>query len=476
MITRRALLATVIAAGLLSGCATINPEPGFQDVEEIVSERTGRQIQWNQATPADEAVAVELRAMVRDTLTADEAVQIALLNNQGLQATYEALAVAQADLVRAGLLSNPIFDGAARFSDAGTALDFGIAQSFIDIFFIPLRRRVAGIAYEAAKLEVAGAVIDLAAETRRTFYEVQGAAQLVELWETVLLAFEASYEMAERLHAAGNITNRELVLERAQYEEANVDLAEAKAQVLLTRERLNALMGLWMPSMLDWTIEERLPEIPEDETELERLEERAVANSLGLEILRSQIMMAGAQLGLARPEALIPEAEIGVIAEREPEGEWAFGPTLSLPLPIFNWGQAATATVRAQLRRVQNLYAARGVAVRAAARAARTRVTAARERAAYSLAVVLPLREQVVATTQLQYNAMQIGIFQLLEARRQQIRAGMDYIQALEEYWLARADVRQLLNGRLGRIAPPTIEMNGATETSGPEDEDDEDH
>ncbi len=471
MIDRKRALATVLAVGVLGGCATIQPRAGFDDVGAMVAERTDAQVHWNQGTPADGAVADSVRYLLADELTADEAVQIALLNNRNLQATYESLSVAQADLVRAGLLTNPIFDAEARFGEAGTTIELGVVQSFIDIFFIPLRSRIAGAAFEAAKLQVAGAVIDLAAQTRREFYDLVADQQLAELRETVLLAFEASYAMAGSLHEAGNVTDLRLAVERAQYEQAKVNLAAARGDVLVGREHLNALMGLWGPDV-QWTTADRLPEPPPEEVamELAALEQQAIANSLDLGVLRQRIVVAGERLGLARPEALIPVAEVGVVGERGPEGEWAVGPTVSLPIPIFNMGQAASATARAELRGTRALYAARAVEVRSAVRAAATRLTAAPDRAAYQRAVVLPLQQRSLGLLQLQYNAMQVGVFDLLQARREVVAAGIDYVEALRSYWLGRTQLTQVLNGRLGPAEPPmpelAPEMGGALERS----------
>jgi cobalt-zinc-cadmium efflux system outer membrane protein len=44
---------------------------------------------------------------------------------------------------------------------------------------------------------------------------------------------------------------------------------------------------------------------------------------------------------------------------------------------------------------------------------------------------------------------MQIGVFQLLREREQQIEAGVAYVDALRAYWLARADLEQISSGRL---------------------------
>jgi cobalt-zinc-cadmium efflux system outer membrane protein len=193
---------------MLVGCTTIPQEAGFSDVERSVADRGIKRVHWNQGTPSDEAVALAVQEMLAEELTADQAVQIALLNNRNLQATYEDLSVAQADLVQAGLLKNPVFDFDFRFYEGsgGPQIEGSIVQEFIDILQIPLRKRVAESRFEAAKLRVAGAILDLAAQTRTGFYRLQADQQLLEMRRTVLEASEASYKIAQRLRESGNIT------------------------------------------------------------------------------------------------------------------------------------------------------------------------------------------------------------------------------------------------------------------------------
>ena len=62
---------------------------------------------------------------------------------------------------------------------------------------------------------------------------------------------------------------------------------------------------------------------------------------------------------------------------------------------------------------------------------------------------MLPLRERIVRETQLHYNAMQLGVFELLRAREQQIQAALAYVDTLLDYWLARTDLEQLMSGRI---------------------------
>jgi cobalt-zinc-cadmium efflux system outer membrane protein len=141
--------------------------------------------------------------------------------------------------------------------------------------------------------------------------------------------------------------------------------------------------------------------------------------------------------------------EIGAGAEKDGAEAWKVGPAITVPLPLFDQGQARIARAAAELRRAQQEYYALGVRIRSAARAVQDRLASARDRALYYRDILLPLRERIVNEAQLHYNAMQIGIFQLLRDREQQIETGIAYVQVLRDYWLARADLSQIASGRL---------------------------
>jgi cobalt-zinc-cadmium efflux system outer membrane protein len=434
----------------LSGCVSAALDTGFHDVRTTVEERRQVQIFWNNGTELDKQAASKLSSLVNRKLTADDAVQIALLNNRELQAVYSELGVAQADLVQAGLLNNPIFDAAVMFPLSGGGrpdLELGAAMNFLNIFYVPLRKRVAAARFEQTKTRVSGTVLDFAGRVRSAFHAHEADVQMLELRQTVVQALSASFELTRRLHDAGNISDLDFARERAQLETGKLALRAAEVSVRQRREELNVLMGLW-GAQSEWQSAGRLPDVPEQSPQTQDIERFALERSLDLAQMRQRIIAAGEELGLTRWTMLLPEFSAGALGERN-DGAWEVGPKFDFAIPLFDQGQARAVRAAAELRRAQQEYYALGVRVRAQARAARDRLEGASDRAMYYRDILLPLHERIVNEAQLQYNAMQLGPFQLLRAREQQIQAAVAYIEAIREYWLARADVGQLLSGRL---------------------------
>jgi outer membrane protein, heavy metal efflux system len=442
-----------LAASLLlsSGCASVALNAGFDEVRATVEERSKLKLFWNNGTELDKEAAEKIGSLLKGNLTADQAVQIALLNNRDLQALYSELGVAQADLVQAGLLRNPIFDAAILFpvtNGGKPKLELSAVMNFLDIFYIPLRKRVAAARFEEAKLRITGVVLDFSARVRTAFFLHQANEQMLELRQTIVQALVASSELSRRLNEAGNITDLDFARDRALLEAGKLALRSAEVAARQGREELNILMGLW-GNQTEWQTDARLPDIPQEPMQTENIERIALDRSVDLLNARQRLVFAGEQLGFNRWTALLPEMQAGTGSEREEDGSWKVGPVFEFPIPLFDQGQARIGRSMAELRRAQQDYYALAVRIRSTARSIRDRMEGARDRALYYRDIMLPLRERILNESQLQYNAMQLGPFQLLRAKEEQIETAVAYIEILRDYWLARGDIGQILSGRL---------------------------
>ncbi len=437
----------LLSAGALAGCAHVDPNPAFQELANTVHLRTGKRVQWNRGSAQDAQAQSAVVSLLSRPLTANSAVQVALLNNHNLQATYEELGIAQADLVEAGLLKNPMFTFQRRFP--GQAAEIDLLKEFLDILFLPLRKRIAAAQFEAAKLRVGHEILKTAAEVRSAFYEHQGDQQLVDLRKTVADATERSAETALKMHEAGNLRDLDLASEQATNAQAKIDLAKAQASAVESREKLNKQMGAF-GTQTNWTIASRLPELPGSDVSTSQLESRATQQRLDLGAARQQFIAEARARGIAPAEAILQQAEIGTHYEHEIEGGvHSIGPSVNVPIPIFNQGQPASARANAKTRQAEQRYLALAADIRSDVRAARDKMLLARRQVAYFKSTALPMRTRVTQESQLQYNAMQITPFQLLQAKQEEVKAGADYVEALRDYWVARAELEKAVGGSL---------------------------
>lgn len=440
------------------------PQQSADDVQTAVHGRIGKRVEWRKDAAADAEIAQTVHALLRGVLTADRAVQVALLNNRELQAAFEEIGIANADLTEAGLLKNPSFDVSARFPDrppSGTNLEFSIVQDFIDVFLIPLRKKVAANELARAKLRVGDAALKLASEVKTAFYTLQARQQLFSRLSALNTTNVAALEFAQRQHEGGTINDLELANQQASYSQARADAAEITAEMRSDREKLNRLMGVWGADT-EWKIADELA-APKN-VPLDRLESLAVGQRLDLAATKAELGALVQSVGLTKTYRYVGAVEFGVDTEKEPDGQRVTGPTLRLELPIFNQGQGRIAKGQAQLRQAERRLEAQAIDIRSEVREARDRLVSKRDLAAYYHDELIPERTRVLNLTLEHYNAMLKGAYDLLLAKQNELAAERSYIEALRDYWVARADLERAVGGSL-TTARATTQTNSFKET-----------
>lgn len=433
----------ILITALLSGCVHVPRDGDFSEVERLVEERIPQRVHWYQGGTEDEQVKVMLNNLLKKPLTAQSAVQIALFNNRRLQSEYEELGIAQADLVQAGLLSNPVLFASIRFPKGGTGgnnVEFDLAKDFLDILLRPARKRMAEVEFTRAKLRVANAVLELAAEVQSAFYHVQGKRQLSEIMSITADAAQTSYQLAQRFDEAGNLSELELAQERSSAAEMSGELMRAKAEYQGARDHLNRLLGL-VNTQRHWSLGNELPKLPSTDSDLNLAEESAIHKRLDFDSAKREIEQLTEALKITRGYRWIGGASVGVSTEREPDGARVSGPNFSVEIPIFDQRQADIARLESLLAQSKSRCAALEITIRNEIHAAINRVNAARNITEYYRDELVPAQEQVVKFTQQEQNYMLVDAFELLFVRQQESKAYRGYIEALTDYWVARAEL-----------------------------------
>lgn len=254
-------------------------------------------------------------------------------------------------------------------------------------------------------------------EARTSYFELQEKMQVKELRDRVVQAAEASAESARRLREAGNVPLLDVQRQEFLAAEARLELTAAEGEVVEAREQLNRLMGLW-GRQTRWTIPGRLPEVPADDAIPEQLEPIAIESRLDLASARRELEAAAERIGIAELSAIFPDLSLSSHFEREPDGAETTGPSIEVPLPLFNWRRAASGQAGAEFAQRERRYAALAIGIRSEVRAAYARMGIARARANFYRHQVLPLQGDALKQTQLQFNGMLVGVFKLLEAKR----------------------------------------------------------
>ena len=441
----RARAAAGVPLALLAACASVPRDAGFADVQRTIVAETQQPLQWDPTQPVAPPDDAALLGLLAEPLTVERAVEVAFVHNRDVQATLEELGIARAELIAASTVRNPLAHGELRFPpNPVRPFEVGLAQSLLDLLQLRGRKKQGRAQFEAAQVRVSAAILNFASEVRARYFELLAARQVLLRHLTLMQAQAVGAELAGRQHQAGNISDLDLENEQARYEQVKLSQARAELDELEARELLIARLGLQERAELK--LPDAFPPAPASEASEEEVVAQLEARRLDLRIARREIEAARHSVGVAG-KAVLEGVELGGHFEREPDGRQTAGPSLEVPIPLFDRGAAHKTRATSLLRQAQQRHAALLATARSEARSARERVLEARARAEYLRGVVIPRRDRILKLTQLEYNAMLKGPYQLIEARQGLASAEREEILATRDYWIARTQLESTLLG-----------------------------
>jgi outer membrane protein TolC len=456
----RWLRASTVLAGVavLAGCATFSSDGGFDAVKQTANERLGKDLSWARTDAERDRIDTRVAELLAKPLTVDDAVQVALLNNRGLQATFQELGITEAEVVQAGRLPNPGFSFGRLTRGSEVELERGLHLNLARLLALPLIGQIEARRFEQTKAMVAMNVLSLAADTRKAYVNALAAEESVRYMRQVKQAAEASAELARRMEQVGNFNKLQRSREQAFHADAALNLARAEQARAATRERLTRLLGVW-GAQAQFALPERLPDLPKDALDLPDIERVALAQRLDVQGAKLASEQTAKNLGLTRTTRFINVLELGLVHNRSNLEPTQRGYEISLELPLFDWGSARVA--RAEAVYMQSLHRAAEMAInaRSEVREAYTGYRSAFDIARHHRDEIVPLRQRIAEENLLRYNGMLIGVFELLADARAQIASVNNYIESLRDFWIAQADLDMALIGKpsLGMPAGPAI-------------------
>ncbi|MGZ8272369.1 MAG: TolC family protein [Burkholderiaceae bacterium] len=440
---------------LLAGCASFSEDGRFGPVVDAAKKHTGQEAVWARTAGDLDSIDRRVTELLTQPLTADSAVQVALLNNRGLQATYQELGIAEAELVQASRLPNPGFSFARL--KRGSEVEYERTFSFDlgHLIALPFAAEMEGRRIEAIQRSVAMEMLQVASEARKAYYNAIGAEQSVRYMTDVKAAADAGAELARRLAQAGNINKLQQAREHGFYSEAVLNLARAYQMRTAARERLARALGLW-GNQLKYTLPDRLPDLPKEPADQPDIEQLAMAQRLDVQAGRLQAESSAKHLGLSKVTRFINVLEVGYEYNTSNEEPRQTGWEVSVEIPLFDFGTARLA--RAEATYMQAVHRAAKVAVdaRSEVREAYDRYRATYDIARHYRDDAVPTAKRISDENLLRYNGMLIGVFDLLADARAQIGTVNSSIEALRDFWVARADLDMALIGKPS-LAPPAV-------------------
>ena len=439
---------TMLVAATAIACVSVSAQKGDERVRIAVEART--------------------HELLAAPLTASAAIEVSFLNNPRIASEFARLQISQSDVMAASRIQNPVVSG-SRTDGGGSHISvFGISQNLSSLILFSARSRFAVGDYARVEQYAAASIVNLSADVETAWLKYVGSEQVAAMRALIASSADTSSELAERFYAADNISELDLALEHSASAQARIAATRAAAEATRSKFVLHQLMGLM--GQPTWTAPLLLPAPLAVSDALDEMLATAMSRRADLAAARQEVTLLGDALRLAKRWRWLGTVDVGVERDREQDGARLTGPTLSLALPIFNQGQAGIARAEGQLAAAQARLTALESEIEASVRFNHARVDAARAIATQYVKFLNPAQGIIVQHQQQRQNFMLIGQFELLLAKQQQYDAYQSYLEAVRDFWLARADLARATGGSLpsdSQISPATIGVGDAANPSG---------
>lgn len=475
------LISSIVFPLVTAGCVTTDysaSDAGFTNASLKSSEATGKQTVWVQNQQQAQAVRERVKTlMAKKTIDVETAVQVALLNNKGLQAAYADLGDSAADAWQTQLSVFPTFS--VGLSGIGTpgleayrVLEGAIAANILALATYDKNIRLADTRFRQAQLNAALATISLAVETRRAWVNAVASWENVAYLNQAKAAADASSELAKKIGEAGSLTKADQAREHVFYAELTGETAKARLEATLAKEELIRLMGL-SGTAIDFQIPNRLPSLPKALIKRDDIEAEAIHKRMDLQVARLELQATAQSYKLEDVTRIVTDIELAGTYEKEREREdgrilsdVSKTASLEFTIPIFDSGQARLRKGELAYMRAANRLAELAVNVRSEARSAYLAYKSNYDIARHYRNNVLPLRNAIEEQSLLTYNGMITSTFELIADTREKIDSTILAVNAKRDFWLAEANLAPVIYGGSTGSASAQTEVASAEEAT----------
>ncbi len=445
-------------AVLLGGCASFSADGGMGAVQDIAGAELKKEIVAVRNSDEAAQARATIEVLLKRTLTADAAVQIALLNNRDLQAAYNALGISEAAMVQASLPPNPTFTLSRLAGGGEIEIERQIVVNVLALASLPARSDIAADRFFQAQLQAAEATLRLAAETRRAYYRAVAAREISGFLVRALSAAETAAQLSKRLGESGAMNKLDQARSQVFYAELTAQVAAARQRAGSERERLIRALGLW-GNDLAFRLPGALPPLPRRALAMASVEVEAVGRRVDLQMARIEVAALAKSYGLSNATRFLNLLEVAGISKTTLDAEGGRrrerGFEVEFQIPLFDFGEARVRQAEQIYMQAVNRLAAKAVNVRSEAREAYQVYRSSYDIARHYSGEVLSLRKIISDETLLRYNAMQIDVFALLAEVRQRVLSTNAAIEAQRDFWIAQTNLGAAVVGGGTTTASP---------------------
>jgi len=388
------------------------------------------------------------------SLTIDQAVELALRENRNLMAARIQVEEARGRLVQAGLFPNPELESEFGFdsffaNEGERNFSAGISQPIPLSGRIGAQKRVAHVDIKRTFAGLANLERILVRDVRVTFIELLTIEEQLKLQETLIslnseLIKGIEIGIKEGLASKQDFNAVAIALQQAR-QEKEVLIAQRRSKVL----QINKLLG--KPPTLSF--------LPQGKLEYEAAQvvgdynvEMALAQRPDLKFTKLNIELARADLKLAKAlrfedltAGVFYENDrliLGTSQEEITDSDQLIGFRLTIPLPFFDRKQGLIAEVRARERRAEERVRALELTISQEVSDALNRVSSLSALLETYKSGILKIAEDNVTLVETGFKQGLVGIVDVIQSRQQFAALTSSYINAVRDYEIAINDLQ----------------------------------
>ena len=470
-----------------AGCVRVDPRADFERTDSELVSRLDVGEAYDPET--DDLVAGKVTALLQDGATIDEAVQIALLNQRGFQSLFHVIGASRADVVQSGLVSNPTLSFSVQFPEGGgrSKLNLGFAQEIVDLWQIPIRRRIAEAELEQTVSAVLQRGIELCADVQTRAYRLLGLRLAEQITRENLDLANQSLKVAQARLDAGDVGPIDVNLVRSHVYELEQNIISVSRDRRLAEVELARTMGLilWRTS---WDLRGTVEDASRPAADANSLLNLALNERFDMRLVQQRLAAAEGQLEREYLD-VFPSIAIGADFERtdrralpgrkiladtarasvaagaptaptiQSRGQRdrarsqiidsLLGPSIQVTLPLWDQNQAqiekSRRLVLQRRKETEDLREAVGMEVsqaRIAAEASADLVDFFRQKA-------LPQAASNLETVREQYQSGEQSVIILIEAQEFLIQQRRMFVDAQRDLAVSIAQLRRAVGGKL---------------------------
>lgn len=431
--TRRVCATLLFFAAACEGPPRVDTEAAIDAAVGVGSALEFRE----EGAPLDEAVIAP-----DERLTLEDAVRRAVVSDPGLQGALARVRGALAEAEQARLLPDPVLSLVLRFGNGQPQFDADLGEGIVRVLTRGARTSAADNRLRAAAADAVTVAVDLLLELQTTYASAVASDALVPLLENRLTLMQQELDLLRARASSGETAPADVVAFDTERLEVVIELEAARREQSENRLHLARLVGEPSASAT-WPLVDpaRAPATvrPVEECIREALQRRSEMQSA-----RWELAALGDEASVAHWDPLA-DAEAGVSLQHE--GSRYVGPSVSVPLPLFDTGSAREHL--AEARRIEARHRAAGLARRIVeeVRAAALSLQAASTSLARVENELLPRQRERREQADAAYRAGQSDLTPLLLAESELRAAEAKAIQFRQQEVIARCKLRRAIGG-----------------------------